>query len=60
MTAVPRVSSTNCAAASILGPMLPGGNWPSARCARASSTLIDSTARCVRRAEVEQHLIDAR
>src|SRR3972149_11299102 len=31
--------------ASILGPMLPGGNWPSARYRRASATVIVSIGR---------------
>ena len=38
-------SSTNSAAAWTLGPMLPGGNWPSARWRRASAAVISATAR---------------
>ena len=59
MTASRPPASMNCAAASTFGPMLPGGNWPSARWPRASATVICSIGRSSRRAEVERHAVDA-
>ena len=51
--------SRNEMIASILGPMLPFGNWPSARYLRASASVMRSSQRCVGLAEVDRHFLHA-